>query len=116
MQKTLFVFMWIIGFAWTCVWADESQQSLLSQGEYGKNLYENPRGIACTKCHGKDGEEKIIARYKHKGEERVLVAPRINHLDFGVFAKALHAQNGVMPHYYLTNEEIQAIYMYLYRP
>lgn len=86
------------------------------QNEYGKNLYENPRGIACNQCHGDRGEESVIAYYKHKGVKKTLIAPRINNLEFSVFEKALRSQKGVMPRYYLTNEEITAVYMYLYRP
>ena len=87
-----------------------------TSSEYGKNLYENPRGIACNKCHGDKGEGAIIAHYKHKGVEKSLHAPRINNIEFSAFTKALNTQKGVMPIYYLTDEEITAIYMYLYRP
>ncbi|WP_295701832.1 cytochrome c [Helicobacter mastomyrinus] len=86
------------------------------RNEYGKNLYENPRGIACNKCHGNKGEGSVIARYKHKGVEKSLIAPRINNIDYSTFSKALHKQKGVMPSYYLTDEEITAIYMYIYQP
>lgn len=93
-----------------------AQSDFLSQDEYGKNLYQNPRGIACSKCHGESGEPTIIAHYKHKGIEKTLLAPRINNLEFSTFSKALKKQKGVMPTYYLTEEEIKAIYIYLYRP
>lgn len=83
---------------------------------YGKNLYENPRGIACNKCHGDKGEGSVIAHYKHKGVEKTLSAPRINNIDIGTFYRALEKQQGVMPSYYLTDEEISAIYFYLYQP
>lgn len=105
--------MAVLGIFWGIARADEG---LLSQNEYGKNLYENPRGIACNKCHGNNGEGSIIARYKHKGVEKTLLAPRINNIEFSIFQRALRKQKGVMPVYYLTDEEITAIYMYLYRP
>ncbi len=83
--------------------------------EYGKNLYENPRGIGCHHCHGTKGEGNIIAHYKHKGNAKTLSAPAINRLEFNAFAKSLDSQKiGVMPRYYLTPKEIQAIYFYLY--
>lgn len=83
--------------------------------EYGKNLYENPRGIGCHHCHGQKGEGSIIAHYTHKGNAKTLSAPAINTLEFSIFAKALDSQKlGVMPRYYLTQQEIQAIYFYLY--
>lgn len=92
------------------------QKQAMDENEYGKNLYENPRGIACNKCHGDKGQGGIIAKYKHKGIEKSLVAPRINNIDFSTFSQALHRQKGVMPMYYLTDEEIKAMYIYLYRP
>lgn len=92
-----------------------AQEDLLNS-QYGKKLYENPRGIACNKCHGDNGQGQVIAHYKHKGIEKSLIAPRINNIDYSTFARALHSQRGVMPTYYLTDEEITAIYMYLYQP
>ena len=80
MSKKLFLLVAI-----NVLWAND--EPLVEN--YGKNLYENPRGIACNKCHGNKGEGGVIAHYKHKG---------------------------VMPRYFLTDEEITAIYMYLYRP
>nr|QGT50511.1 cytochrome c oxidase subunit III [uncultured Helicobacter sp.] len=94
----------------------ESSAPVFSQNEYGKNLYENPRGIACNKCHGQKGEGGKIADYKHKGVNKTLFAPQINNVEFSVFQRALNKQKGVMPQYYLTDEEITAIYMYLYQP
>ena len=108
MNKKLILFL-VISLA-------SADEGILSENQYGKNLYENPRGIACNKCHGNKGEGDIIARYKHKGIEKTLLAPRINNLEFSTVAKALHTQKGVMPIYFLTDEEITAIYMYLYRP
>lgn len=81
--------------------------------KYGKHLYENPRGIACDKCHGKQGEGSIIANYKHKGANKTLIAPRINNIELDRFYKALHSQRGIMPIYYLSDDEIVAIYEYL---
>nr|WP_317403641.1 cytochrome c [uncultured Helicobacter sp.] len=109
MSKKLMLYALVVGFI-------HAQSEILSLNEYGKNLYENPRGIACSKCHGASGEPTIIAHYKHKGIEKTLLAPRINNIEFSIFEKALKKQKGVMPTYYLTDEEIKAIYMYLYRP
>lgn len=95
--------------------SDFDAQGFITFKEYGKNLYENPRGIGCNHCHGDKGEGSIIARYKHKGTAKTLSAPAINTLEFNAFAKALDSQKlGVMPRYYLTPKEIQAIYFYLY--
>ncbi len=81
--------------------------------EYGKNLYENPRGISCQKCHGNNGEGTIIASYKNRGKNKKLVAPQINQLSLEKFVQNINKGKGVMPKYYLTQKEILAIYKYL---
>lgn len=94
---------------------DSSQdiESFITPQEYGANLYENPRGIGCIKCHGKDGEETLLASYVHKGKQRHVIVPRINNLAFDAFKIALSKDSGVMPKYNLTDEEINAIYLYI---
>ncbi len=98
---------------------DSSQDStqdtdgFITPQEYGANLYENPRGIGCVKCHGKDGEETLLASYVHKGKQRHIIVPRINNLAFETFKVALSKDSGVMPKYNLTDEEINAIYLYI---
>ncbi|OBV29896.1 cytochrome C oxidase subunit III [Helicobacter sp. CLO-3] len=87
--------------------------SFITPQEYGASLYENPRGIGCVKCHGKDGEETLLASYIHKGKQKHVIIPRINNLDFQAFKKALSIDKGIMPKYGLTDEEINAIYLYI---
>ncbi len=81
--------------------------------EYGKSLYEYPRSIGCIKCHGEKGEEMVLATYTHKGKAKSLIIPRINNLSLERFKKALSRDKGVMPKYSLTDEEINAIYLYI---
>lgn len=82
-------------------------------------LYENPRGIGCDKCHGKDGKGGVIASYrefnKTSGEkyDANLTAPRINTLSPQELADGILDSKGVMPSYFLTTDEIIAIYKYL---
>ena len=76
-------------------------------------LYENPRGIGCVECHGQAGEGKRITEYYHKKKLITLQGPAINHLTFEAFAKALGENKKVMPKYYLTKSEIQAIFEYI---
>ncbi|MGL2467132.1 c-type cytochrome [Helicobacter pylori] len=85
----------------------------ISDWEYGLALYKNPRGVACTKCHGIKGEQQEITFYYEKGEKKILYAPKINHLDFKTFKDALSLGKGMMPKYNLNLEEIQAIYLYI---
>ncbi|WP_204161846.1 c-type cytochrome [Helicobacter apodemus] len=90
-----------------------AQESFITSIEYGKMLYENPRGIGCVECHGQAGEGKRITEYYHKKKLITLQGPAINHLTFEAFAKALGENKKVMPKYYLTKTEIQAIFEYI---
>lgn len=85
----------------------------ITEKEYGKYLYENPRGISCRVCHGEYGEGTILATYKHRGKEKELHAPNITGLDIKEFKAKVNNAQGVMPKYYLTDSEIEAIYEYI---
>lgn len=90
-----------------------NDESFITPQEYGASLYEYPRGIGCIKCHGSIGEETLLATYKHKGKQKTLLVPRINNLELSHFKTALSQDNGIMPKYNLTDEEIQAIFLYI---
>lgn len=90
-----------------------ADESFITQFEYGKMLYENPRGIGCVHCHGKEGNGSLIATYKHKGTLRTLLAPPINELPYERFSQAMLKNNGIMPRYYLESSELRAIHLYL---
>lgn len=89
--------------------------SFITEKEYAQNLYKNPRGIGCNKCHGKNGEGIIISKYKHHGEEKVLKTKPITNLSFQKFNVVLHERRGVMPKYFLTSNEIKTLYNYLHK-
>lgn len=93
--------------------SSQEKADFIDDLEYGKRLYEDPRGISCQKCHGANGEGSVIATYRSKGYLKELVAPRINNLTLEDFAKNINKSKGVMPKYYLTEKEISAIYKYL---
>jgi len=61
------------------------EEDFMTLQEWGERLYEYPRSIGCVKCHGNDGEERLLTSYIHKGKKRNLIAPRINNLDFNTF-------------------------------
>ncbi len=86
----------------------------ITASEYAAQLYKNPRGIGCQLCHGEHGEGKLIAKYKHKGKQRSFRAPRIDNVAFASFFEALNSRKNGMPRYYLTQEEIEALYLYLH--
>ncbi len=94
-------------------------KSFITDIEYGKMLYQNPRGIGCDKCHGKSGFGGVIAIYKEfnktSGEkyDANLTTPNIINLTPQEFADGIMQSRGVMPSYFLTADEIVAIYKYL---
>lgn len=89
------------------------EDSFITTEEYGQELYKNPRGIGCIQCHGINGKGKVIATYKEKDKQKTLRGPDITKLDFKTFKTKTLQDKGVMPKYYLTDEEIQAIYLFL---
>ena len=91
----------------------------ITKTEYAKMLYLNPRGIGCDKCHGIKGEGSLISKYKrfdkkaNKTVDDELRAPKINDIDFESFKAALTKPKGVMPSYFLTDEETTILYEYI---
>jgi len=92
-----------------------AQSSFITPLEYASQLYKNPRGIGCNKCHGEKGEGLLIATYKHKGKTKEFIAPQINNVKFQKFYKVLNSRNKGMPRYFLTDGEINALYLYLHQ-
>ncbi|WP_425426686.1 c-type cytochrome [Sulfurospirillum arcachonense] len=88
-------------------------EDFITKMEYAKMLYSNPRGIGCISCHGKKGEGSVLAKYKHKGKQKELVAPAINSLSKRKFFAAFKKSNSVMPKYFLTKKEIEVLYFYV---
>ena len=92
-----------------------AQTSFITLMEYASQLYKNPRGIGCQHCHGDKGEGKLIAKYVHEGEKKTFEGPAINHLEFDKFQKNLNKRVKGMPRYFLTIEEVKALYLYVYK-
>ncbi|WP_456433846.1 c-type cytochrome [Nitratifractor sp.] len=89
-------------------------EDFISPFEYGQMLYQNPRGVSCVPCHGDRGEGALIARYVDKeGRKRQLRGPDIRNASFETIKKAVATGPSVMPRYFLTDEEIRAIFTYI---
>ena len=111
--------------------------SFITKYEYGKMLYNNPRGIGCNSCHGNDARGRKMVDFKHQLLDKkvyncTLVIPDIKNIDYETFSlkvntkkninlkfekeqvceKLIHNAN-VMPTYFLVEEEIEAIYYYI---
>lgn len=88
-------------------------EDFITPFEYGKMLYQNPRGIGCNRCHGIKGKGKVIAYYKDGNKSKKLVAPPIFNLPKKVFLNSLSKKSKVMPTYFLTNDEMKSLYFYI---
>lgn len=99
-----------------CIYLN-ADSDFLSKDEYQLSLYQNPRGIGCDKCHGIDGEEQIFAKYIKDGKTIEIIIPNIQNITYNVLENVLRKKTSVkniMPsYYYLTNEEIKSLYLYL---
>ena len=102
----------------------EEQDSFLSTIEYGRMLYKNPRGISCQQCHGKEGKggQKIAKYYDKYKNPKLLRGVDIRNYSFEELKASLNNKykennktkhHKIMPIYYLTDEEVKAIYTYL---
>ncbi|MDZ7819990.1 MAG: c-type cytochrome [Aliarcobacter sp.] len=110
--------------------------SFITKFEYGKMLFNNPRGIGCNSCHGDNAKGQKIMDFKQEHDKKIyncsLVAPNIKDIDYETFStkvnskknpnlkfekeqvceKLIHYAN-VMPTYFLVEEEIEAIFYYI---
>jgi len=89
--------------------------SFITPLEYASQLYKNPRGIGCQHCHGDNGEGKLIAKYKHKNKQKRFDGPAIDKVSYVEFYKALNRRKNGMPRYFLTQKEIEALYLFLHQ-
>ena len=92
---------------------EKENESFITPAEYGKHLYENPRGIGCIKCHGKRGEGAIIAKYEDQGKKRVLKTEEIISITYVDFLAAMKSPKSVMSKYFLTPSELRTLYNYI---
>ena len=90
-----------------------AKTSFITPLEYAAQLYKNPRGIGCQHCHGNHGEGHLVATYFHKGKEKRFEGPDLRNLDFETFMKALTKNKRGMPKYYLTEDEVKALFLHV---
>lgn len=90
-----------------------AQEDFISDFEYGEMLYKNPRGISCAACHAKNGEGKKIVSYQEQNKTIVIKGTDIRSRTLDEIEAIVARNHPVMPKYYLTHEEVDAIYSYL---
>jgi len=110
--------------------------SFITKYEYGKMLYNNPRGVSCKECHGVKAKGKTIVKFFHKVKGKThYCAVRTRDItnvsleDFqekldpnGKLKKIILTKDDVckkliygntMPKYFLTKEELDSLYYYI---
>ena len=90
-----------------------AEEDFISHYEYGEMLYNNPRGVSCAQCHGKNGEGSTIVEFRDVQGKQALKGPDIRLETLENMIANVNRYHPVMPRYYLTDEEIKAIYDYL---
>ena len=91
-----------------------SGEDFITDFEYGQMLYRDPRGASCAACHGETGSGKLIGEYPDKtGRIVTLRGPDIRHATLKQIRDSVHKGAGVMPRYFLTEQEVKTIHAYL---
>jgi len=90
-----------------------AEEDFISHYEYGQMLYNNPRGVSCAQCHGESGEGKTIVEFRDIHGKQALKGPDIRMNTLKEMIDSVNTYHPVMPRYYLTDEEVKAIYDYL---
>lgn len=106
-QLSVLVF---VGLAMLPVGADED---FISHYEYGEMLYSQPRGVSCIACHGETGKGRVITEFRDIHGKEQISGPDIRSKTLEEMYNALNSYHDIMPRYYLTDEEIRAIYDFL---
>jgi len=87
----------------------------INKYEYGEMLYKNPRGVSCEGCHGVFGEGKKMGSVIKNKKELNITAPDIRKVSVEQIKKSMNAKKSVMPSYFLTDLEVDAIVYYLHK-
>lgn len=86
----------------------------LTVKEYGKMLFERPRSVSCAKCHRENAKGGLIGSFENKkSKQQEIYAPSLHGLDFKRFNSGVNHKNNFVPRYFLTENEIVAIYEYI---
>ncbi len=90
-----------------------ANEDFISHYEYGEMLYSNPRGVSCSQCHGKSGEGEVIVSYSDKEGKHIIKGSDIRAASLSHMVHTLNAYHEIMPRYYLTEQEVEAIYDFI---
>jgi mono/diheme cytochrome c family protein len=87
----------------------------INKFEYGEMLYKNPRGVSCEGCHGVFGEGQNMGNVVKNKKEIKIIAPDIRKATIDEIKKSMSVRRSIMPSYFLTDSELDAIVYYLHR-
>ncbi len=90
-----------------------ANEDFISHYEYGEMLYANPRGVSCAQCHGEDGAGTTIVEFHDMNGKQAIKGSDIRKDSLQTMIRSVNSYHEIMPRYYLTDEEIKAIYDYL---
>jgi len=90
-----------------------ANEDFISHYEYGEMLYNNPRGVSCSQCHGQNGEGEVIVKYHDEEGKKIIKGSDIRKESLSTMISSLNCYHLIMPRYYLTDEEVKAIFDYL---
>ena len=105
-------FVWLLFPLMLCA-EENATESFISYYEYGEMLYNNPRGVSCVECHGKTGEGKVIVQYQNIEGKQTIKGADIRKKTLQEMMYSVSSYHKVMPRYYLTDDEVNAIHEYL---
>lgn len=91
-----------------------SKESFITSYEYGEKLYNQPRGIGCSKCHGKKGEGDQIVSYKDGEKTVTLIAPNIRFMPASKIKEGVEKNHpSFVPKYFLVDDEYKSLQTFL---
>ena len=76
-------------------------------------LYNNPRGVSCSQCHGKEGEGTTIVEFRDIHGKQAIKGSDIRKESLQSMINSVNSYHEIMPRYYLTDKEVKAIYDYI---
>ena len=86
--------------------------SFISDKEYGAMLFTSPRGVSCKNCHNENLQNKELSSYQIKEKKYIIKIPKVKSITLKKLKNALNGKS-IMPSYYFTDKELEALWAYL---
>ena len=100
---TIFFILNLFSFAQETTTATENlanpldiNNSFITKFEYGKMLFNNPRGIGCNSCHGDNAKGQKLMDFKQEHDKKIyncsLYAPNIKDIEYETFSAKINTK------------------------